>query len=87
MDAAASRRPWHQIPCTRVASDGRRVTEFRYPGAEVDLWLEFNLRHRPAEALIIGEEVRQFSTAFPDLESLSIALKGARPWLHKRPLA
>lgn len=84
-DEPISRRPWHQLPCTRLYPNGSIIIDWRHPDA-VDIWVEVNRRHRGDCALIVNDEVVHLSEAFPTLEAVSKALNGRAPWKGKKPI-
>jgi hypothetical protein len=73
----------HEVACTRVSQDGSCFTDFRRPGPETAYWVEFNLRHRPGDALIVDGEVKTLGWAF-SLEQLSERMKTPRGVLKDR---
>jgi hypothetical protein len=79
-------RPWKQIPCSRISPEGRLEVEFRGSGEETKIWQEFNLRHRPDWALMVGTEVVHLGV-YTSLEEVSNAIKGWTPPVNRRPSA
>lgn len=71
-------RPWNQIACARISPEGRLEVEFRANGLEVQFWQEFNLRHRPDWALMVGTEVIHLGK-YNSLEEVSEAIAGWKP--------
>lgn len=74
-----------QLPCVRIHCSGgkRRVqVDFRQAGVEVEIWLEFNQRHRPAAALFVDGELR-FRGDFPTDTAAREALIAAGPTLER----
>lgn len=70
-------RPWQQVVCIRLSLDGTMDSTLRYPGSEVEYWLEFNGRRHTSDALIVGDEVKSLG-AFAGLVEVVTALNGRK---------
>lgn len=81
--ASFTPRAWRQVPCTWLDPSGAVGVDFRFPGIEVDCWLEHQARRYPQRALLVEEHVWSIGH-FSGLEEISAKLKGRH--LARRPI-
>jgi hypothetical protein len=68
-------RAWKQRACTRVNPLGTVTIDYRYPGTEVEVWIDFNRRNRPDNALLVNDELVELGTHFTCLEEVAEAMR------------
>lgn len=71
-------RAWRQKACTRLNPLGIATVDYRYPGAEVEVWISYNRRHRADNALLVEDELVELGSHYTCLEEVAHAMQESK---------